>query len=310
MNCLICYKPLGVMDVDYHPKCCKSFFGTNEVPFIDLNEESLNEKALEIIRAKGALTGVQPKLSLNIEKSKESIRFTVVDEKSQFIIKPQSKSFVSLPENEDLSMHLANELGLEVAKHTLIRLNSGNLAYLTKRFDRIKNKKIATEDLCQLSESLTEQKYRGSYEKTGKVIRKYSSQPGLDVLTYFQLVVFSYVIGNSDMHLKNFSMFEKGKDIFCLSPAYDLLSTHLVIKNEIEQMSLSLNGKRNKFSRIDFVKLAENLQLSPKQIHYSFELFQKKREKLVWWIENSFLRDELKNEYLILLEKRIKMINF
>jgi serine/threonine-protein kinase HipA len=293
------------MDVDYHPKCCKSFFGTNEVPFIDLNEESLNEKALEIIRAKGALTGVQPKLSLNIEKSKESIRFTVVDEKSQFIIKPQSKSFVSLPENEDLSMHLANELGLEVAKHTLIRLNSGNLAYLTKRFDRIKNKKIATEDLCQLSESLTEQKYRGSYEKTGKVIRKYSSQPGLDVLTYFQLVVFSYVIGNSDMHLKNFSMFEKGKDIFCLSPAYDLLSTHLVIKNEIEQMSLSLNGKRNKFSRIDFVKLSENLQLSPKQIHYSFELFQKKREKLVWWIENSFLRDELKNEYLILLEKRI-----
>ncbi len=306
MNCLICYKPLGEMDVDYHPKCCKSFFGTNKVPLIDLDEDRLNEKALEIIRAKGALTGVQPKLSLNIEKSKESIRFTVVDEKSQFIIKPQSKSFVSLPENEDLSMHLANELNIEVAKHTLIRLGSGNLAYLTKRFDRNKNKKIATEDLCQLSESLTEQKYRGSYEKTGKVIRKYSSQSGLDVLSFFQLVVFSYVIGNSDMHLKNFSMYEKSDAIFCLSPAYDLLSTHLVLKDETEQLSLSLNGKRNKFSKIDFEKLAENLLLSPKQIHYSFELFHKKREKLVWWIENSFLSDELKNEYLTLLEKRIE----
>ena len=129
-------------------------------------------------------------------------------------------------------MHLAYEFGIKTATHCLVKLPSGNFAYITQRFERIGERKLACEDLCQLTETLTEHKYRGSYEKTGKVIKQFSSQSGFDALHYFELVIFSFITGNADMHLKNFSMLEDEDGNFFLSPAYDLVSTLLVIKNE------------------------------------------------------------------------------
>ncbi len=163
-------------------------------------------------------------------KEEKNIRFTVVDDKSNYIIKPQSETFKALPENEDLCMHLAEGFGIQVAKHGLGRLPSGRLAYLTQRFERVENNKLACEDLCQHTETLTEHKCRGSYEKTGKTIKQFSTQAGLDALHYFELTMFSFISGNADMHLKNFSMLEKANGSFSLSPAYDLVSTLLVIK--------------------------------------------------------------------------------
>ena len=294
MNCLLCYKPLKKDEIDYHAKCVMKTFGLKQMPTIDIDEKKLTTYAKKIIRANTAITGVQPKLSLWLDESKKSIRFTVVDDKSNYIIKPQSETYQSLPENEDLCMHLAETFGIETAAHSLIRLPKGELAYITQRFDRKNENKLSCEDLCQLSETLTEHKYRGSYEKTGKIIKQFSTQSGLDILHYFELVVFSFISGNADMHLKNFSMFEKTEGQFSLSPAYDLVSTILVIKNEHEQMSLTLNGRKNRITKKDFESLATNLSITEKQIENSFHSFSEKLKSALWWIENSFLPEEQK----------------
>ncbi len=309
MNCLLCYKPLNEDETDYHSKCMVKVFGIKQMPEIDIDEKQLVLYAKKIVGASKAITGVQPKLSLWLENRKKNIRFTIVDDKSNYIIKPQSEVYKSLPENEDLCMHLAKVLGIEVATHGLVRLTSGKLAYITKRFDRDGTNKIACEDLCQLTESLTEHKYRGSYEKTGKTIREYSTQSGIDTIHYYQLVLFSFIIGNADMHLKNFSMIEKIDGTFCLSPAYDLVSTHLVLKNETEQMSLNLNGKKNKIIRKDFDSLGASLQLSEKQILGCYKLFTDSFDKVYWWIDNSFLPSKHKVNLKQLVTKRIEMLN-
>lgn len=308
MKCLICYKPLTPQETDYHVKCIARVFGVKQIPEFDIDEKKLSDYAKKIIGANRAITGVQPKLSLWLEETKKSIRFTIVNDKSNYIIKPQSETYLSLPENEDLCMHLANELGIEVSIHSLVRLKSGKLAYITKRFDRDKTNKISCEDLCQLTETLTEHKYRGSYEKVGKTITQYSTQSGLDILHYFQLVLFSFISGNADMHLKNFSMMEKKDGTFCLSPAYDLVSTHLVIKGETEQMSLNLNGKKNKISRKDFDALGLNLKLTEKQIQNCYNLFINRLDKLNWWIDNSFLPTEHKIDLKKTVSERIELL--
>jgi serine/threonine-protein kinase HipA len=309
MNCLLCYNPLTSDEVDYHFKCITKIFGLKQMPEFDIDEKKLSDYAKIIIGANNAITGVQPKLSLWLEESKKNIRFTIVDDKSNYIIKPPSETYISLPENEDLCLHLAEELGIEVATHGLVRMKSGKLAYITKRFDRDKTTKIASEDLCQLSESLTEYKYRGSYEKTGKTIRQFSTQPGLDMLQYYQLVLFSFITGNADMHLKNFSMLEREDGTFSLSPAYDLVSTYLVIKNEPEQMSLNVNGKKNKLSKKDFDILGSNLLLNEKQIYNCYKSFADISDKIFWWIDNSFLPLEQRDSLKKLVSIRIELLN-
>ena len=308
MNCLLCYKPLTADEVDYHSKCIANVFGLKQMPEFDIDEKKLSDYAKRIVGANKAITGVQPKLSLWLEESKKNARFTIAEDKSNYIIKPQSETYLSLPENEDLCMHLAKELGIGVATHGLVRLKNGNLAYITKRFDRDGTNKIACEDLCQLTESLTEHKYRGSYEKTGKSIRQFSTQPGLDVLHFYQLVLFNFIIGNADMHLKNFSMKEEKDGAFCLSPAYDLVSTYLLIKNEPEQMSLNLNGKKNKIAKKDFDVLGVSLQLTEKQMLNCYKLFVNSFDRLYWWIDNSFLNKKHKDTMKLLVTKRIELL--
>lgn len=296
-------------EIDYHAKCVMKTFGLKQMPAIDIDEKKLTTYAKKIVGANTALTGVQPKLSLWLDKCKKNIRFTIVDDKSNYIIKPQSKTYKFLPENEDLCMHLANTFGIETAKHSLIRLPAGELAYITQRFDRENESKLSCEDLCQLSETLTEHKYRGSYEKTGKIIKQYATQSGLDTLHYFELVVFSFIIGNADMHLKNFSMLEKTDGEFSLSPAYDLVSTMLVIKNESEQMSLTLNGRKNKITKNDFMALAINLAITEKQVENSFNLFSKKLKSAQWWIESSFLPEAQKSNLNKIVTERLNLLS-
>jgi len=307
MKCLLCYNPLATNEIDYHTKCVAKIFGLKQIPKIDIDEKKMVAYAQRIVGANKAITGVQPKLSLWLEQNKKNIRFTLVDKKSNYILKPQSETYPLLPENEDLCMHLAEELGIEVAKHGLIRLPSGSLAYITKRFERDGTNKFACEDLCQLTETLTEHKYRGSYEKTGKIINLYSTQPGLDTLHYFQIILFSFITGNADMHLKNFSMLEKEAGAFCLSPAYDLVSTQLVINNEPEQMSLTLNGRKNKITKKDFDTLGSSLTLAEKQIQNSYQLFFNKANKIFWWIDNSFLPPKQKILLTKFISTRMKL---
>src|SRR5690349_2275160 len=243
-RCLYCYLPLKNKETDFHEKCCMTFFGVPAPPKLDLSKKKLEEMANEIVSHRVAVTGVQPKLSLTIEKvhgDNKNSRLTIVGViGGNFILKPQSEEHPSLPENEDLTMHLSKLLEIKTAAHALIRLKSGELAYITKRFDRVNGDKLPCEDLCQLSEELTEYKYRGSMERVCKIIKQYATYPMLDALSFFEITLFSFLTGNADMHLKNFSILRDVKSNYVLSPCYDLLSTKLAHAGDTEEMALTL----------------------------------------------------------------------
>ena len=237
MRCLCCYRELMTGQKDYHPACAKKMFGTKEVPSMPYDHTQIRQIAKAVIRTRTAVPGVQAKLSLDIQKVEGEIeRFTIVGLQGRYILKPQTEKYAELPENEDLTMHLAEQAGITVVPHCLARFADGRLVYLTKRIDRTKkSEKIVMEDLCQLSEQLTEKKYRGSYEKISKVIKQYSAAPMLDVVNFWQVVMFSWIVGNSDMHLKNFSLYvPKGE--YVLSPAYDMLNTLIVMPEDKEEL--------------------------------------------------------------------------
>ncbi|WP_373330940.1 HipA domain-containing protein [Salmonirosea aquatica] len=274
-----------------------------------LEKAELQKKARELVIRSIAVTGVQPKLSLDIEKTgTQSSRFTVVGLWGNFILKPPTEQFAFLPENEDLTMKMAAEGGIATAEHTLIRLNSGELAYLTRRFDRREGQKIHMEDLCQLTETLTEHKYRGSLEKIGRAVRAFTTNKGLEALKLFELTVFCFITGNADMHLKNFTLVRPQNGDIALSPAYDLLSTKLALPEDKEESALTINGKKNRLSRTDFDALARHLGISPKSVERIYDRFGKK--KIIWerLIQQSFLPPELQGTYQSLLIERLDRI--
>ncbi len=310
-RCLYCYKELEEDSSDYHPKCSKKFFGSAIPPVLSINGFELEELAAALIKRSMTIPGVQPKLSLSIElnpNDPKKSRLTVVGLWSNYILKPQSPSYNALPENEDLTMKLANLAGIETAEHSLIRTSSGTLAYITKRFDRLKSGKVLVEDLCQLSELPSSAKYDSSMEKTGKTVSRYSSAPGFDAISFFEIALFSFLTGNADMHLKNFSIIKNEENQYRLSPAYDLLSTTLALPADKKQMALTLNGKKNRINKNDFKLFAEKLKIDSstsnkiiaKQLNLSDEF-----ESL---IKISFLSEEMKEQYIDLIRVRIESL--
>ena len=296
-KCLYCYKELNVNETDFHKACSKQLFASATPPLLTLNKEQLEALAKEIIVRSIAVTGVQPKLSLQLEKTKnETPRLTLVGLYGDYILKPPSEQYPCLPENEDLTMHLAEAAGIRTAAHSLIRLSSGELAYITRRFDRQNGQKIAVEDFCQLSETLTEHKYRGSVEKIGKLVRQFTTNKGYEQQRLFELILFCYLTGNTDMHLKNYALIENTLGQYELSPAYDLLSTLLVLSDE-EESALTINGKKNRFKRTDFDSLAKSLQINEKTVAAIYQRFTKILPIWQQWIERSFLSAEMKKQY-------------
>ena len=249
-KCLYCYNKLESNEADFHPACSKKFFSSQIPPLVDLDMKKIKELAVEALGKSISVPGVQPKLSLDF-KGKEN-RLTIVGLWGKFILKPPFEDYPEMPELEDVTMHLSDLLNITTAEHSLIKLKSGELAYISKRFDRTKNSKIHVEDMAQLTGTLTENKYRSSMEKVGKVILRYSGYPGIDAIRLFELSLFSFITGNSDMHLKNFSLIRNEDDEIMLSPAYDLLSTKLLIPKDKEDLALPLNGKKNNFRKKDF----------------------------------------------------------
>ncbi|HTO34699.1 MAG TPA: HipA domain-containing protein [Flavobacterium sp.] len=315
-KCLFCYQKLNEnavsvdkQEIDFHSSCTKKMFGSTTPPIIDFDLKHLEELAKQIIIKSVAVTGVQPKLSLDLEKHKGKLsKLTIVGLNGDYILKPMSKEYAELPENEDLTMHLAELVKIKTAKHSLIRLHSGELAYLTKRFDRNKGNKIAVEDFCQLSENLTEHKYRGSIEKTGKLTHQFTANKGFETQRLFELVLFSYLTGNADMHLKNFSLIENNLGEYELSPAYDLLSTALVIPDDKEESALTINGKKSKLKLNDFDVLAESLKINEKSLQSIYKRFNKILPKWILFIEQSFLSKEMQENYIHLITVRHKNI--
>lgn len=304
-KCLYCYKALNEDEEDFHTSCAKKMFGTKQAPIIDFNLKQLEELAKQIVIKSVAVTGVQPKLSLELEKHKNELsRLTVVGLHGNYILKPPSTEYKELPQNEDVTMHLASLVKIKTAQHSLIRLHSGELAYLTKRFDRNKKDKIAVEDFCQLTENLTEHKYRSSIEKVAQAIQKFTTNKGFETLRLFELVLFCYLTGNADMHLKNFALVENALGEFELSPAYDLLNTALVIADDKEETALTINGKKSKLRKKDFDAFAISMNINTKVLASIYAKFEKVLPSWIEFIKQSFLSKAMQKNYIELIKTK------
>ena len=309
-RCLYCYRPLEKGDRDFHPGCARKFFGTEKVPVLDYTCKDLEQLALQIIKDQTSLTGVQPKLSLHLNEHEGSQRLTIVGLWGSFICKPQTMQFKSMPETEDLTMHLAEVAKIDVVPHTLMRMADGTLCYLTKRIDRdAKGEKMAMEDMCQLTGRQTEYKYKSSYERIAKAIVQYSSMPKMDVTNFFEAVLFSWITGNNDMHLKNFSLYEPQDGTIRLTPAYDLLNAAILNPKDDEELALTLNGRKKRLKRSDFIAAGETMGIDPKIVDRLIGKYVRLHPRMSEFIGQSFLDEELKNRYNEMICERMSRIN-
>lgn len=307
-QCLFCYREIPVADGDFHSACSRKFFGKPEPPTIEVSAVQLQELAERFVRTKEAVGGVQPKLSLSGKVQRGDVarheRLTVVGLNGNFILKPQNELFPFLPEVEDLTMHLAEVADVPVVPHSLVRLTTGELAYITRRIDRTRDGVLHMEDMCQLTERLTEDKYKGSYEQVGKAIMKYSHQPGLDLVRLAELLVFCYLTGNADMHLKNFSLIQLQGNAFVLAPAYDLVNTSILMPSDTEELALPLNGHKSKLQRKHFENGFTTMGLTAKQQEGILEKFSDKLKVWTEMVSASFLPEDYKVAYTAVLNSR------
>lgn len=307
MRCLYCYQALSEKEVDFHASCSKKIYGSATPPELPYDESQMKDLALQVIQSQMTVTGVQPKLSLNLaagENKKEPKRFSIVGLWGNYILKPPAEKYPQMPEVEDLTMHLAEIAKINVVPHSLIRLKSGQLAYITKRIDRVDKQKLHMEDMCQLTERQTEHKYLASYEQVAKAILKYSTNPGLDLVNFAELILFSFLTGNADMHLKNFSLIHDPTSGPVLSPAYDLLSTMLLNPKDDEDLALNLNGRKKKINRKDFESAFSTMKLDAKQQANIFAKMEKVRNKWIDFIQISFLSVDFKEKYIQLINEK------
>ena len=310
MNCLCCGKPLKTDDgTRWHKACIRRFFGTTTLPEIKIDEDTLTALALENTGKGVTVPGVQKKLSLHLLSDTGSPRLTLVDYPTGYILKPQVADFEALPQAEHLVMSMADATGIATVPHALICQN-GEIAYLTKRIDRRFGENsvelLAMEDFCQLDRRLTEDKYRGSYERCAKVIRQYSSRKQLDLSELFLRLVFSYVVGNSDMHLKNFSLIEPevSSGRYVLSAAYDLLPVNVVMPEDTDEFALAMNGKKQNLRKKDFLVFADACGIQKNAAEKMIAKVLSMKERYLLMCEESLLPDRLKQRFAALMEKR------
>ena len=310
-RCLCCYRPLHAGEIDYHPQCAKKIFGSPTAPVLPYTRKDINDLAQVIVANSTTVTGVQSKLSIDLQQDNTGgpQRLTTVGLMGRYILKPQTERFERLPEIEDLSMHLAEIARIPTVPHALIRFVDGELNYITRRIDRTADgQKLLMEDMCQLSGKLTEQKYQGSYELIAKIIEQYSSLPQLDKINYWQQVVFSWIIGNADMHLKNFSLYSPRTGQYVLSPTYDQVSTKIVMPEDTEEMALSLNGFKKKLLVYDFREAMYSTDISEVVANRILSDFSKFRDKWFACIDASFISDDQKQNYKALIDSRLDVL--
>lgn len=317
MKCLCCgreFSPkasIEEVESGWHKKCVKAFFGSNKLPTLDISEETLKLLAEESTNKGFTVPGVQKKLSLHLTEG-ASPRLTLVNYPTGYIFKPQTKEYECLPEAEYLTMQMAKKVGIKTVPCALIKMNGGGeLAYITKRIDRVfadgKMQMLAMEDFCQLDERLTEDKYKGSYERCAKVIKKYSVMAKFDLTELFLRLAFSFVVGNSDMHLKNFSLIEKAEasEEYVLSPAYDLLPVNAIMPEDEEEFALTMIKKKRKIGRKDFLAFAEEIGIEKISAEKMLATIIKAKETLLAMVEESYLSEKLKNSLKEIISARI-----
>jgi len=279
-------------------------FGAAIPPNVQFTDKDLLILAEQMIKGKSTIPGVQPKLSLHIEKpDNEPEKLAIVGVWGKYILKPQSPKWDELPEIEDLTMHLAGLSNIRTAEHSLVRLDSGDLAYITKRMDRVNGTKRHMEDMCQLLGRLTEDKYKSSHEQIAREIKRSSVNPGLDLVRFYELTLFSFLTGNADMHLKNFSLIKNDQG-YELAPAYDLVASALVVEGDDEELALTLCGKKKRLKKSDFFSAMTTSGIPDKAAENILNKYARLPKKWLNFLNQSFLSKEMMEQYrqLILLK--------
>ena len=304
MRCLVCGTscPTG----HYHTRCAQALFCSEQVPSFAYSAEDLNRMAKNLVTSHVSVPGVQAKLSLHLERTASGPdRLTLVGLEGDYILKLQTAVYPELPESEHFTMMLARRCGLTTAAFGLVPLASGAYAYLTRRMDR-ENGIKAMEDFCQLTERPTEKKYFGSYEQIGKLIRRYARFGGADALRFFEEVLFCYLTGNNDMHLKNFSLLREPDGSWNLSPAYDLVPAQIHLPKDAEELALTLNGKKRRLVADDFAAFAASLRLTNTQFKRAVRrLTERLSEMLDETLERSFLSQGFQTKVRALVAQRL-----
>lgn len=307
--CLACNKELHG-DAKYHESCLKTFW-QDAPPVLELDYElsQIEELAKENITHRVIVTGVQPKLSLGFTEEQEN-RLTIVGAlNGRYILKPPFALYPHMPEIESLSMLLAQACGIATVPFLLVPMKSGELAYLTRRIDRTANHgKYPMEDACQFTERLTEHKYRGSYEQIAKGIITYAQNPLLEVVKFYEQVIVSFLIGNNDMHLKNFSLIAFENNQYQLAPAYDMVAVKLLIPDDQEELALHLNGKKRKLKQKDFNEAMTKAHIPKKAIENLWNRIEKGIQDWQEIIDTSFLNDRLKQTLSGFIKARAKQV--
>ncbi len=280
----------------------RKVFGVDKEPFIDLTLAGVSLKAQEMV-GKMSISGVQPKLSVKLADRSGDPHLEVTGEGGQYILKPQVQAFANLPENEELCMTIADDIGIDVPAHCLVYLKDRSLAYVVKRFDREGRRKIHQEDFSQILEK--QDKYNGSVEEIGKKLKTTSEVPGLDVQLFFERVVFNFLIGNGDAHVKNYSVIYNEEGLARLAPAYDLVCSRIVIPEEADESALTIQGKKGRIQRKDIDLLANYLGI-PEKIR--FEKFMGKKELFRSRLAGSLLPGELAEAFDKLLVERFQRL--
>ena len=318
MKCLCCAKDIKEtaspqeMEWGWHRQCVRKFFGTPRMPIIELTTQALEQLAGNAVSRGLTVPGVQRKLSLHLSQEKEA-RLTLVDYPTGYILKPQTPEYDHLPEYEQMAMTMADSLGIQTVPHALIHMNE-TYAYITRRVDRnITNthtELFAMEDFCQLSGRLTADKYKGSYENCGKIVSRYSAFEGFDLSELYLRIVGSFIMGNSDMHLKNFSLIEEssGSRVFKLSPAYDLLPVNVILPSDKDQMALTVNGKKRNIRRKDFLELADKISLNKTAATKILMRVVKSKDTLLKICDDSLLSPQDKMKVHALIQTRCEIL--
>lgn len=310
-NCLACLQSLEKSEVNYHSRCLAAFWeGDTPVLQLDYSLLELENLAKENIAQRIIVPGVQPKLSLGFTEHQKDNRLTIVGAlDGRYILKPPYQQYPQMPEIESLSMLMAQACGIVTVPFLLIPLKDGELAYLTRRIDRdSKGNKYAMEDACQITEKLTEHKYRGSYEQIAKAILKYNGNRLIDVVRFYEQVIVSYLIGNNDMHLKNFSLIAKKTGSYELAPAYDILAVQLLMPEDDEELALTLNGKKKRIKRLDFDTAMINSGIPKRAVENLWVRIEKGSREWSELISNSFLTNENKKGLEELLKSKQKQL--
>jgi serine/threonine-protein kinase HipA len=307
-QCPITYEPCG--DNLYSEKGLKLLSPVlNKLDLLGYSAGELRAEAM--IRAtKMSIQGIQPKLSavLNIKEG----HFDIVDKNGRYILKPQHPVFPELPENEDLTMRMAAAAGIDVPLHGMVYSKDRSLTYFIRRFDRKGQKdRIPVEDFAQLAGMSRDTKYNYSMEKLVNLIDDFCTFPAIEKARLFKRVVFNFLVGNEDMHLKNYSVIVLDGKVE-LSPGYDFVNSTLVLKGDIEEIALPLKGKKKNLNADILINYfgKDRCGLTDKIIERNL---QEIRSQTAGWfklIDNSFLSVSMKEKYSLILHNRIKIFQW